>query len=36
LIGRPPRPIVEPMPNDPDALIEWGKRNIMGKEIRAA
>jgi hypothetical protein len=30
-LGRPPQR-VEPMPNDPEALIAWGKRNIVGEE----
>ena len=33
LLGHPPRHIVEPMPkDDPEALLAWGKRNIMGEE----
>jgi hypothetical protein len=29
---RPRAAPIEPMPDDPEALIEWGKRNITGEE----
>jgi hypothetical protein len=33
LLSHPPRHIVEPMPkDDPWALIEWAKRNLIGNK----
>jgi hypothetical protein len=33
LLSHPPRHIVEPMPkDDPWALIEWAKRNLIGEK----
>lgn len=31
LMARPPREM-EPMPDDPEAMVAWGRRNILGED----